>query len=90
MHPEWEERKRRVEAEVLGQSEGPRKIQFRQGGRSVEGRAARRQASIRASRRSTLRAALIVVVLLYMTYQAILWVGASDYGGFLEFMKANG
>ena len=54
--PEWEERKRRVEEEVEGGSDAPRPIKFRQGGRSAEGRAARRAASIRASRMAALRA----------------------------------
>ena len=88
--PEWEARKRRVEEEVHGASEAPRPIKFRQGGRNAEGRAARRAASIRASRMAALRAAGVAVVLVYLTYRAILWVEGQDYGQFLQFMHANG
>ena len=88
--PEWEARKRRVEEEVHGASEAPRPIEFRRGGRNAEGRAARRAASIRASRMAALRAAGVAVVLVYLTYRAILWVEGQDYGQFLQFMHANG
>ena len=88
--PEWEARKRRVEEEVHGASEAPRPIIFRQGGRNAEGRAARRAASIGASRMAALRAAGVAVVLVYLTYRAILWVEGQDYGQFLQFMHANG
>ena len=88
--PEWEERKRRVEEEVEGASDAPRPIKFRQGGRSAEGRAARRAASIRASRMAALRAGGVALVLVYLTYRAILWVETQDYGQFLNFMHSNG
>ena len=88
--PEWEARKRRVEEEVHGASEAPRPIKFRQGGRNAGGRAARRAASIRASRMAALRAAGVAVILVYLTYRAILWVEGQDYGQFLQFMHANG
>ena len=89
--PEWEERKRRVEEDVFGASQdAPRPIRFRQGGKSSDGRAARRAASVRASRMAALRAAGVALVLVYLTYRAILWIESQDYGGFLQFMKANG
>ena len=88
--PEWEERKRRGEEEVEGASDAPRPIKFRQGGRSAEGRAARRAASIRASRMAALRAGGVALVLVYLTYRAILWVETQDYGQFLNFMHSNG
>lgn len=88
--PEWEERKRRVEAEVLGAREGRRTIQFAKGGKGQEGRAARRAASIRASRMAALRAGAIAVVLIYLTYRAIIWVENQNFGGMLEFMKEQG
>ncbi|MDA0728481.1 MAG: hypothetical protein O3B70_02935 [Bacteroidetes bacterium] len=88
--PEWEERKKRVEAEVLGEREGRRTIQFARGGRSQEGRTARRAAAVRASRMAALRAGAIAVVLIYMTYRAILWVENQNFGGMLEFMKEQG
>ena len=65
-------------------------VRFRQGGNSSEGRAARRAASVRASRMAALRAAGVALVLVYLTYRAILWIESQDYGGFLQFMKANG
>ena len=47
---------------MLG-SDAPRTIQFRQGGKDAAGRAARREASIRARRMAALRAAGIAVAL---------------------------
>ncbi len=88
--PEWEERKRRVEAEVWGEREGRRTIQFSQGGKGHEGRSARRAASIRAIRTAALRAGAIAVVLIYLTYRAIAWVENQNFGGMLEFMKEQG
>lgn len=89
--PDWEERKRRVQEDVFGASQGtPRPIRFRQGGKSSEGRVARRAASVRASRMAALRAAGVALLLVYLTYRAILWIETQDYGGFLQFMKANG
>ena len=79
-----------VEEEVEGASDAPRPIKFRQGGRSAEGRAARRAASIRASRMAALRAGGVALVLIYLTYRAILWVETQDYGQFLNFMHSNG
>ena len=32
----------------------------------------------------------VALVLMYLTYRAILWIESQDYGGFLQFMKANG
>ena len=89
VRPEWEQRKRRVEAEVLG-SDAPRTIQFRQGGKDAAGRAARREASIRARRMAALRAAGIAAALVYLTYRAVLWLEAKDYGTFLDFMQSQG
>ena len=89
--PEWDERKRRVEEDVFGASQdAPRPIRFRQGGKSFEVRAERRAASVHASRMAALRAAGVALVLVYLTYRAILWIETQDYGGFLQFMKANG
>lgn len=88
--PEWETRKRRVEEEVNGAPDSPRPIKFSHGGRNAKGRAERRAASIRASRMAALRAAGVALVLVYLTYRAILWVDAQDYGQFLNFMQTNG
>ena len=71
--PEWEERKRRVEEEVNGvRRDRPRPINLLLGaGRNAEGRAARRAASVRASRMAALRAGGVALVLVYLTYRAI-------------------
>ena len=39
---------------------------------------------------AALRAAGVAVVLVYLTYRAILWVESHDYGQFLHFMQSNG
>ena len=39
---------------------------------------------------AALRAAGVALVLVYLTYRAILWVDAQDYGQFLNFMQTNG
>ena len=88
--PEWEERKRRVEAEVLGEGDEPRSIQFRKGGRGPSARAARREATIRSRRMAAIRAAGIAVALVYLTYRAFIWLEQKDYGKFLEFMQSQG
>ena len=90
LRPEWEARKKRVEAEVLGDAAGPRTIRFRQGGKDVGTRAARRAAAIRASRVAALRAAAIAAVLIYLTYRALVWVEAANVGGWLHWMKTQG
>jgi hypothetical protein len=53
-------------------------------------RAARRAAAIRASRVAALRAAAIAAVLIYLTYQALVWVEAANVGGWLHWMKTQG
>ena len=90
VRPEWEERKRRVEEEVLGASDRPRTIKFRQGARDSEGRAARRAASVRAGRMAVVRATLVALGLVYLTYRGVLWVDAQNYANFLQFMQSNG
>ena len=84
--PEWEERKRRVEEEVNGTSDGPRAIKFKQGGKRAEGRLARRAEAVRAGRMAALACrGCGSLVLVYLTYRAILWVEAQDYDHFSEF-----
>jgi hypothetical protein len=90
LRPEWEARKKRVEAEVLGDVDGPRPIRFRQGGKDVGTRAARRATAIRASRVAAFRAAAIAAVLVYLTYRALVWVEAANVGGWLHWMKTQG
>ena len=79
-----------MEEEVNGTSYGPRAIKFKQGGKRAEGRLTRRAEAVRAGRMAALRAAGVAVVLVYLTYRAILWVEAQDYGHFLNFMHSNG
>ncbi len=88
---EWIERKRRVEAEVLGQpvdGEG-RSISFRRGnGEEVLGeRAARRRAAIRGSRRAAVRAAIIGVFLCWLAYQGILWLEGSEFANLMKSLQ---
>jgi hypothetical protein len=39
---------------------------------------------------AALRAAGIAVALVYLTYRAVLWLEAKDYGTFLDFMQSQG
>jgi hypothetical protein len=39
---------------------------------------------------AALRAGGVALVLVYLTYRAILWVETQDYGQFLNFMHSNG
>ena len=71
-----------------GTSDGPRAIKFKQGG-SVPRQTGPTGEAVRAGRMAALRAAG-VAVLVYLTYRAILWVEAQDYGHFLNFMHSNG
>ena len=87
--PEWEERKRRVEEDVFGASQTPR-VRFGLARRQVV-EAARPGGPLRFGQPHGCPAAAgVALVLVYLTYRAILWIESQDYGGFLQFMKANG
>lgn len=90
---EWQERKQRIEQEVLGvePEQGPAQIRFRKSRASTssatEDRRARRLASIRDARRSMFRAVVIAAVLVFAAWEGLKWVEASDFGGVLDFLK---
>ena len=39
---------------------------------------------------AAVRATLVALVLVYLTYRAVLWVDAQNYANFLQFMQSNG
>ena len=86
---EWVERKRRVEAEVLGQSldGGGRGISFRKGNGVIDDRAERRRSAIRGARRAALRAALIGIFLCWLAYQGILWLEGSEFANLMNSLQ---
>lgn len=90
---EWQERKQRIEQEVLGvdPETGPARIRFRKTGSTSDSaadeRRTRRRAAIRDARRAMIRAVLIAVGLVYAAWEGLKWVEASDFGGVLEFLS---
>lgn len=88
---EWTERKRRVEAEVLGEplDGGARGISFRKGkgDEVLSDRAERRRAAIRGARRAALRAALIGAFLCWLAYQGILWLEGSEFANLMNSLQ---
>ena len=85
---DWEERKRRIEAEVSGTSSPPKPIRF-SSSRNLGSRNERRAATIRSRRMAIFRTVGILLVLLYLTNEALKWVEARDYDVFLQFMQSN-
>ena len=86
--PDWEERKRRIEAEVNGVSSSPQPIRF-QSNRPSGSRNERRAATVRSRRMAILRTVGILLALLYLTNEVLKWVEARDYNVFLQFMQSN-
>ncbi len=86
---EWVERKRRVEAEVLGQplDGGARGISFRKGNAVIDDRAERRRSAIRGARRAALRAALIGIFLCWLAYRGILWLEGSEFANLMNSLQ---
>jgi hypothetical protein len=88
---EWIHRKRRVEADVLGQPlDGDSlNISFKRGrGESVlSDRAERRKLAIRGARRAAIRAAIIGVFLCWMAYQGILWLEGSEFANIMNSLQ---
>ena len=85
---EWLNRKRRVEAEVLG---GPldgeqRGISFKRG-EVLTDRAERRRASIRGARRAALRAAVIGAFLCWLAYRGVLWLEGSEFANIMNALQ---
>lgn len=90
---EWQERKQRIEQEVLGVNpeNGPARIRFRKASApsdsAADERRTRRRAAIRDARRAMIRAVLIAVALVYAAWEGLKWVEASDFSGILEMMS---
>jgi hypothetical protein len=88
---EWVERKRRVEAEVLGgaMDGAERGISFRRGkgDEVLSDRADRRRMAIRGARRAAVRAALIGVFLCWLAYQAIIWLEGSEFANMMKALQ---
>lgn len=90
---EWQERKQRIEQEVLGVNpdNGPARIRFRKASApnasAADERRIRRRSAIRDARRAMIRAVLIAVALVYAAWEGLKWVEASDFSGILEMMS---
>lgn len=90
---EWQERKQRIEQEVLGvdPETGPARIRFRKASApnasAADERRTRRRAAIRDARRAMIRAVLIAVALVYAAWEGLKWVEASDFSGILDMMS---
>jgi|TARA_B110000093_G_C12862559_1_gene364096 hypothetical protein len=88
MRGDWDERKNRVESEV-GREKGegsiaaPR-INFKRK------RHANRVSAKKAARIAMIKTLLIGAVLLYVTYEIIIWAETTEWGEMLEFIKNNG
>jgi hypothetical protein len=81
---EWQERKQRVESEVLGESAGKRSIKF---DRSGAPRSDRRGAMAKASRYTTLRLLVLIVALSWVAVKGLQWVDGQDFGGMIDALK---
>jgi hypothetical protein len=79
---DWEERKKKIEADVMGDSQdsAPSRISFRK----------RHTSNRKASRQAMLRTLAIVAVLMYITYQLIVWAETTEWDKMLEFIRDNG
>ena len=92
MRGDWDERKQRVDSDVGRESGGggddgsiaaPR-INFKRK------RHANRISAKKAARIAMIKTLLIGVVLLYVTYEIIIWAETTQWGEMLEFIKNNG
>jgi hypothetical protein len=89
--PEWDERKRRIEAEIakdkgegIPDSERSSDINFRRKSGSSSD-------SVRKdARKANIRVVLIGVVLVYVAYRILLWTEQTEFGEMLEFIRDNG
>jgi len=102
-HPEWEARKARVEAEVLGTGvatgEGqpaqpsPQAIRFRRGRTSTPApgsRAERRRAVQRGARLYALRVTMWILALGYLVYRGWKWAEEKDWDTLLKGLRDAG
>jgi len=90
---EWQERKQRIEQEVLGVEPegGPKRIRFRKSAAisdaAADERRTRRRAAIRDARRAMFRAVVIAFGLVWLAWEGLKWVEASDFSGVLDFLS---
>ena len=89
--PEWDERKRRIDAEVanekgenIPESNRVSDISFRRRSR------ANKDTVRKNARRANIRVVLIAVVLVYVAYRILLWTEQTEFGKMLEFIRDNG
>ena len=89
--PEWDERKRRIDAEVakekgenIPESNRVSDISFLRRSR------ANKDAVRKNARRANIRVVLIAVVLVYVAYRILLWTEQTEFGKMLEFIRDNG
>lgn len=89
--PEWDERKRRIEAEIakakgeeIPENNRPSDISFRRS--SGSGSDSVRQ----YARKANIRVVLIGVVLVYVAYRILVWAEQTEFGEMLEFIRDNG
>jgi|TARA_B110000211_G_C13810766_1_gene434799 hypothetical protein len=89
--PEWDERKRRIDAEIakekgeeIPESDRLSDIRFRRSSGAAKD-------SVRKNaRRANLRVVLIAVVLVYVAYRILIWTEKTEFGEMLEFIRDNG
>jgi hypothetical protein len=96
--PEWDERKRRIEEEVLREQGAsgelreslppPVRIRSRSGRLASDGTfRSRREQRMRANRYALLRALLIILGLIWLGIKGLQWVDATDFGGMLNGLR---
>lgn len=95
--PEWEARKARVEAEVLGtrvtESAAPPTIQFRRGRATTPppgSREERRRAVQRGARLYALRVTMWILALGYLVYRGWKWAEEKDWDTLLKGLRDAG
>ena len=89
--PEWDERKRRIDAEIakekgedIPESDRLSDIRFRRSS-GMNSDSVRKNA-----RRANMRVVLIAVVLVYVAYRILIWTEQTEFGKMLEFIRDNG
>ena len=89
--PEWDERKRRIDAEIakekgeeIPESDRLSDIRFRRSSGAGKDNVRKN------ARRANLRVVLIAVVLVYVAYRILIWTEKTEFGEMLEFIRDNG
>ena len=95
--PDWDERKRRIESEMI-KNQGEKvddgskqaNISFRKGGGSVLDRSTKSDSVKHAARKANFRALMIAGILIWITWKMIVWAEKTEFGKMLEFIRDNG